>query len=178
MQFFQRVFIAIAALQAFLGRAADLNPDLIQSPLVVTRQLLVSASINPMQYGQFVEYLCDLVPSMWAEKLYDGSFEGLTPYKVAFIKETDFKEKPWYPTGAANRGRYTLDKQTAISGQVSQKIEVQGSEPCTLGISQDSIFIERGKPCQFHCWLRADRITEPVRIRLHKEGRSYATCSF
>jgi alpha-N-arabinofuranosidase len=152
--------------------------DFKQGGVVVTREPLVSAAINPMQYGQFVEYLCDLVPSMWAEKLYDGSFEGLTPYKVAFIKETDFKEKPWYPSGAANRGRYTLDKQTAISGQISQKIEVQGSEPCTLGISQDGISVERGNPCQFHCWLRTEGITEPVRIRLHREGKTYAACSF
>src|SRR6266850_908385 len=190
MRFSKSVLIIIASLPSFAGIAADLlrNPDFEdasptagwedQSPMVVTRQPLVNASINPMQYGQFVEYLCDLVPSMWAERLYNGSFEGLSPYRVAFIKETDFKEKPWYPSGAVNRGHYTLDKQTKVSGEVSQKIEVRGSEPCTLGISQDGIFVQRGKACQFNCWLRATGLKEPVRIKLHREGKIFASCAF
>src|SRR5262249_40856884 len=63
--------------------------DPASAPLKVTRDFLRPGTINPMQYGQFVEYLCDLVPGMWAEKLCDGSFEGLTPYKFAYLRETD-----------------------------------------------------------------------------------------
>src|SRR5258708_7429343 len=94
----------------------------------ICREPLVAARINPMQYGQFVEYLCELVPAMWAEKLYDGGFEGLSAYHFEFIKQSDFKEKPWYPSGAVNRGRYTLDKTTKVGGAVSQKIEVEGAD--------------------------------------------------
>ena len=72
----------------------------------MTRDFLRPGRINPFQYGQFIEYLCDLVPGMWAEKLYDGSFEGLSPYKFAYLKETDFREKPWYPSGATNRAMH------------------------------------------------------------------------
>src|SRR5215831_4675137 len=71
---------------------------------------MCSGQISPLQYGQFVEYLCMLIPSMWAERLYDGSFEGLSPYKVAYLQQTDFREKPWYPSGATNRAEYSLDK--------------------------------------------------------------------
>src|SRR6266571_3783962 len=92
--------------------------NLNSAAIRITREPLVEARINPMQYGQFVEYLCDLVPSMWAEKLYDGSFEGLSPYKFVFLKETDFKEKLWHPSGAVNRAKYTLDRETKISGDV------------------------------------------------------------
>ena len=152
--------------------------NLSNAPIRITREPVVEARINPMQYGQFVEYLCDLVPSMWSEKLYDGSFEGLSPYKFAFIKQTDFKEKPWYPSGAVNRGRYTLDKEKEISGEVSQKIEVIGAEPCTVGLSQDGIFVDRGKACDLSCWLRATGLREPVRVKLHREGKVYASCSF
>ena len=42
----------------------------------ITRDFLRPAKINPFQYGQFIEYLCTMVPAMWAEKLFDGSFEG------------------------------------------------------------------------------------------------------
>src|SRR5437588_5411934 len=93
-----------------------------EAAVKVTGVFLNSAEISPLQYGQFMEYLCDLFPSMWAEKLYDGSFEGLTPYKVAFIKQTDFREKPWYPSGATNRAEYSLDRTDQVSGEVSQKI--------------------------------------------------------
>jgi alpha-N-arabinofuranosidase len=136
--------------------------------------VLRDAVINPYQYGQFVEYLCMLVPSMWAEKLYDGSFEGLTPYKVAFIKETDFREKPWYPSGATNRAVYTRDSKEPVSGAVSQKIEVAGGAPCRVGISQDGIAVQAGQACRFTCYLRQKGVKHPVVVRLHHETKVYA----
>jgi Carbohydrate binding domain len=69
--------------------------DPSQLPAVITRERLAAGTISPMQYGQFIEYLCNLVPGMWAEKLDDGSFEGLSPYKFVYLKETDFRERPW-----------------------------------------------------------------------------------
>src|SRR6516164_2493228 len=96
------------------ARAADDAPV----PLKVTRDPLRSGTISPLQYGQFIEYLCDLVPGMWAEKLYDGSFEGPTPYKFAYLRETDFREKPWYPSGATNRADYMADPSSPVSGAV------------------------------------------------------------
>src|SRR6266404_2646580 len=85
------VVAAASALQAGPSEKAD------TAPIRVTDTFMCPGEISPLQYGQFMEYLCDLVPSMWAEKLYDGSFEGLSPYKFVYLKETDFKEKPWHP---------------------------------------------------------------------------------
>ena len=79
-------------------------------------RVLRPARINPFQYGQFIEYLCTLVPGMWAEKLYDGSFEGL-PYKFAYLKETDFREKPWYPDRCDQPGALERDRVEPISGE-------------------------------------------------------------
>jgi alpha-N-arabinofuranosidase len=152
--------------------------DVAKAPIKVTRTPMVESEISPYQYGQFIEYLCDLVPGMWAEKLHDGSFEGLSPYKVAFRRETDFKEKPWYPSGAVNRAEYTLDRKEPVSGQVSQRIRVPGGAPCTVGISQDGIAVEQGKACQFSCYLRQEGIRGPVRVRLHHEGVELAACEF
>src|SRR5262245_10388418 len=114
----------------------------------ITKENLCPGEISPFQYGQFVEYLCNLVPGMWAEKIYDGSFEGLSPYKVAFLKETDFREKPWYPSGAVNRGVFSLDSNNPVSGLVSKKVEVKENIPCKVGISQDGIAVESGKACK------------------------------
>jgi alpha-N-arabinofuranosidase len=154
-------------------RLEELDPA--KAPLKVTRDLLHAEPINPMQYGQFIEYLCDLVPGMWAEKLYDGSFEGLTPYRFAYIRETDFREKPWYPSGATNRAAYTADRSDPVSGAACQKIAVSGGAPCTVGISQDGIAVERDKPCTFRCYLRQEGVKEAVQVRLHREGKLLAS---
>ncbi len=149
--------------------------NLNMNPITVTREPLNAGEISPFQYGQFIEYLCDLVPAMWAEKLYDGSFEGLSPYKFVYLKETDFKEKPWTPCGATNRADYMLDHATKISGDVSQRIAVpDGGAPCTVGIEQSGIAVEKGGECVFSCYLRQQGIKGAVRVRLHHEGKLYA----
>jgi dipeptidyl aminopeptidase/acylaminoacyl peptidase/alpha-L-arabinofuranosidase len=152
--------------------------DLARTPVKVTRDFLCPGEISPLQYGQFIEYLCDLVPGMWAEKLHDGSFEGLTPYKFAFLKETDFRAKPWYPCGAVNRAEHTLDSKDPVSGATSQKLAVRSGPPCRVGIAQDGIALDRGKACIFSCWLRQQGLRGPVTVRLHHEGTVHAACEF
>src|ERR1035441_958076 len=44
---------------------------------VIHAQPLHSGRISPMLFGNFVELLDDVVPSMWAEMLNDRSFEGV-----------------------------------------------------------------------------------------------------
>src|SRR5581483_3162806 len=128
------VVMGITASAQGQPRQREDHPD-----LVVTREFLCDGRITNRQCGQFIEYLCNLVPGMWAEKLYDGGFEGLTPYKFVFIRQTDFREHPWYPSGQVNRAKYSLDPQRPVSGATSQKIEVPQGAPCTVGISQDGI---------------------------------------
>jgi alpha-N-arabinofuranosidase len=148
--------------------------DPVTIPLRITRAPLCPGTIHLGQYGQFIEYLCDLVPGMWAEKVYDGGFEGLTPYKFAYLRETDFRERPWYPTGATNRAEYTRDQTGPVSGEAAQKIAVTGAAPCAVGIAQDGIAVELDRPLQFHCYLRQQGITGPVSVRLHREGNLLA----
>jgi alpha-N-arabinofuranosidase len=131
-----------------------------------------------MQYGQFIEYLCDLVPGMWAEKLYDGSFEGLTRYKFAYLRQIDSRENPWYPSGATNRAEYALDHDRPVSGAVCQKMAVRGGAPCTVGISQNGIAVERGRPCTFRCYLRQEGVKGPIQVRLHRDGEVLASAEF
>jgi alpha-N-arabinofuranosidase len=157
-------------------RLEEVDPS--REPLRVTREPLCPGTISQGQYGQFVEYLCNLVPAMWAEKLYDGSFEGLSPYRYAYLKETDFKEKSWYPCGATNRAEYARDPTDPVSGAASQKVAVAGGAPCTAGIAQDGIAVEREKPCLFSCFLRRQGFEGAVVVRLHREGKEIASCRF
>jgi alpha-N-arabinofuranosidase len=170
------VWTALLVLASLAGPArAD---DASQVPIRITRDVLNRAKISPLQYGQFIEYLCTLVPGMWAEKLSDGSFEGLTPYKFAFLKETDFREHPWVPTGAVNRATYTRDPTNPVSGTVAQKIAVPSGAPCTVGIAQAGIAVERGKACIFSCYLRQQGLKDPIRVQLRHENKVYATAEF
>lgn len=145
--------------------------------LRVRRDFIGEAEISPFQYGQFIEYLCDLVPGMWAEKVYNASFEGVVPYNVAFRKETDFREKPWYPIGAVHRGNYSLDEENPFNGKLSQRISVEG-EPCTLGIAQDGLFVEGGKGYCLSVYLRQKGVQGPLWARLQCRGRVLAEAGF
>jgi alpha-N-arabinofuranosidase len=147
-------------------------------PLKVTRDPLFKDAISPYQYGQFVEYLCDLVPSMWAEKLHDGSFEGLTPYKVAYLKETDSRERPWFPVGATNRAEFSRDKENPVSGLVAGKVATSEQTPCTVGIAQDGIAVAPDQPCVFSCYFKQLGITGPVTVRVHRDGKELASIEF
>ncbi|MBA3414536.1 MAG: hypothetical protein H0U10_04830, partial [Chloroflexia bacterium] len=152
--------------------------DVAGVPVRVTREPLADAEINPYQYGQFIEYLADVVPAMWAGKLDDESFEGLSPYKFAYLKETDFREKPWYPSGAVNRAVYALTPTDPVSGNVAQEINAGGDTPCDVGISQDGISVRADRADVFSCYLRREGVSRPVEVRLHREGKVYASATF
>src|SRR2546421_10613842 len=119
--------------------------DTAVSTLVITREPLCPGTISPFQCGQFIEYLCALTPSMCAEKVHDGSFEGVPDYAGAFRKQTDRFERPWYPEGAVHRGDFTLDSTNGFNGKVSQCIRQKPGDPCTLGVSQDGKSVHKGE---------------------------------
>lgn len=146
--------------------------------LVVTRDVLCPGRITNRQCGQFIEYLCNLVPGMWAEKLYDGGFEGLSPYKVAFIRQTDFRERPWYPGGAVNRAKYSLDPEQRVGGATSQKIEVPPGPACTVAICQGGISVEKDQSYDLSIYLRQIGTVGPVEVRLHHDATTDASCTF
>ncbi|HVT13279.1 MAG TPA: alpha-L-arabinofuranosidase C-terminal domain-containing protein [Fimbriimonadaceae bacterium] len=150
------------------------SPDTVR----VTLDPLCPGRISGMQCGQFIEYLCNLVPGMWSERLYDGNFEGLSPYKFDFIAQSDFKEKPWVPCGAVNRADFSLDTKDPVNGQTCQKIAVEGGTPCTVGISQEGLFLDPGDPCRLSVWLKQDGIAGPVKVRFSERGTPLASCEF
>jgi alpha-N-arabinofuranosidase len=141
----------------------------------VTRDRVCSGTISPYQYGQFIEYLCAMTPSMFAEKLSDGSFEGVPPYRKGFREQTDRHEQPWYPDGAVHRGEFMLDADGPFNGKVSQRIQQKPGDPCTLGVSQGGISVRAGESLQCSLHLRAKDLAGPVRVTIWGEGKTYAT---
>ena len=90
----------ISAVAAFCAAVMLAGPILAEQPrpivstLRITRQHICPGTISPYQHGQFIVYLCGLTPSIFAEKVFDGGFEGVPEYKVAFRKQTDRIEQP------------------------------------------------------------------------------------
>lgn len=158
-----------------------------RAPIRVTKAPLIDAApkatISPMQCGQFIEYLCDLVPGMWAERICDGGFEGLSPYRFEYLRESDFRDHPWAPCGATERAEFAADHEVKLAGDSSQRIRITGAAPCAAGVEQHGLFVEQGKPCTFRCWLRRDEAPASgresrVRIRILGGGRDCAGCDF
>jgi len=148
------------------------------STLTVTDEPICGSTISPFQYGQFIEYLCGLTPSMFAEQVFDGSFEGVPPYRVEFRKETDRLEKPWYPSGAVHRGEFALDPALSFNGKVTQRITQKAGDPATLGVSQEGKHSRSGEPLRCSLYLRARGLQSPVQVILWGQGKTYATASF
>jgi len=146
--------------------------------LQITAEPVGQGQISPFQYGQFIEYLCALTPSMFAEKIFDGSFEGVPEYGFVFRKETDRLEQPWYPDGAVHRGEFTLDTVDPFNGKQSQRIAVEPGDPCTLGVSQSKVSVEQGQPLNVSLFLKALDVKSPVRLTIWGEGKTYAQAEF
>ncbi len=152
--------------------------DMAVTTLTVTRECVCPGTISPYQCGQFIEYLCGLTLSMFAEKVFDGGFEGVPEYRVSFRKETDRLEQPWYPDGAVHRGEFVLDGVRPFNGKVSQRMTQKPGDPCRLGISQGGMYVEAGKPLRCSLHLRARDTRGPVRLALWGHGKTYATTEF
>jgi alpha-N-arabinofuranosidase len=148
-----------------------------QSEIVVTAKRLQKEPISPLVYGNFVELLSDLVPSMWAEKLDVGSFEYLRTPEERRLRESRFtfdpkrdpKDRLWRPIGERAHAQWALDAQRPFNGLVSQRIGLAsgGSE---AGIAQDGIFVEAGESYRFVGHFRQRELTGPVFVELRKGG--------
>jgi alpha-L-arabinofuranosidase len=156
---------------------ADGNVEAVPT-LKISRDRVCPGEISPFQYGQFIEYLCGLTPSMFAEKVFDGSFEGVPPYKFEFRRAIDRIEQPWYPDGATHRGEFLLDPANPFNGKVSQCIRQKPGDPCTLGISQGGTYVKAGEPLRCSLHLRASDLRNPVRVTLWGNGKTYAAAEF
>ncbi len=143
--------------------------------IVVTTKRLQKEPISPLIYGNFVELLSDLVPSMWAEKLDVTSFEYLrTPEerqrrqsRFVFDPKVDPRDRLWCPLGDKARGDWLLDDDRPFNGHVSQRIRLAagGSE---AGIAQDGIAVEQGEKYRFVGHFRQQELAGPVFVELRR----------
>lgn len=143
---------------------AGSEPERVQ----ISEEPLFDRTIDIKQGGQFIEPLCNLIPSMLAQQVANDSFEEEPPYKVTYKADLDKPYRPWYPDGAVHVAEFALDTEGAFNGAQCQKIAVP-RERCRAGISQDgfSLVADMGYALRMH--MRGEGNVQ-VRASLHGGG--------
>jgi len=136
--------------------------------VTISDRRLSKLPIDLKQGGQFIEPLCDVMPSMIAQQVRSTSFEEETPWNYAYKAEVDKPYRPWYPDGSVHVATYSLDTNNPFNGKRSQKIELPQANTWA-GISQDGFYLEAGHSYRLRLHMRGEG-NVPVRALLHGDG--------
>lgn len=136
--------------------------------VAISARHLTKRPINAMQQGQFIEILCNLIPSIVAQQVVSTSFEEAPPCHVAYNAAIDEPHRPWYPDGAVEVAKYSFDAANAYNGARSQKIEITAPH-ARAGISQDGFYLRQGVAYKLRLHMRSDHGVL-VRASLHGGG--------
>ena len=159
---------------------------MMKSQIKVSRQQVFAGAISPLIYGEFIEFIDQLIPGMWAEMLRDRSFEGLTPPSVFYRKERDFPQPAWRVlktldgrTGEGQRRNFNLtfdlDLVQPFVGLRSACIRVSGGGNFLAGIAQDNLPLSAGETYQLELFLRGAELGGKVHVFIGREYGAYAT---
>jgi alpha-L-arabinofuranosidase len=136
--------------------------------VTISDERLSKGPINRMQGGQFMEPLCDVLPSMTAQQVQSTSFEDETPWNYSYKAAIDKAYRPWYPDGSVHVTAYSFDTNNPFNGKRSQKIEIPLAHTWA-GISQDGFVLESGHSYRLRLHMRSEGEV-PVRASLHGDG--------
>ena len=132
--------------------------------------------IDAKQQGQFIELLCNLIPSIIAQQVVSTSFEDAPPCHVAYKREVDEPHRPWYPDGAVEVAKYSFDTTNPFSGARSQKIVLPVAH-ARAGISQDGFYLKQGVSYKLRLHMRGEG-NVPVWASLHGGAARYCRPGF
>lgn len=133
--------------------------------LKISNRSVHDGRINPMLFGNFIELLDDLVPSMWAEMLNDRGFEGITPPAnwVYFDGSPTFCDRAWDESDDWS----TSHDAQPFNGQRSAQIVANGQRPARL--SQSGLAVKEGALYHTSAWLRSE---DAVQVQIALETQS------
>lgn len=134
----------------------------------VTAERLTRGPVDAKQGGQFIEPLCELIPSMISQQVANSSFEEEPPFKVEFRRDVDKPHRPWYPDGAVHRAVYAYDARAPFNGRRSLRIELS-APGARAGVSQDGFQLRQGRSYALRLHARASGRAS-LRASLHGEG--------
>jgi len=163
-------------------------PDKIK----ISPELLFKDNISPMIYGDFIEFLNDLIPGMWAEKVQDRNFAGVLQPKYVWPPGTNWSYPRWttivcgqphfngWPDSSADTAMINasadmiLDSENPYVGNRSAKINVNAdskeNRPFIGGIAQNNISVRSGQKLDFEMHMRGLNLEDtPVKVLIGKD---------
>ena len=139
-------------------------------PLKVSHRTLHDGRISPMLFGNFIELLDDLVPSMWAEMLNDRGFEGITPPAnwVYFDGSPTFCDRAWKKTGDWS----ATEDAPPWNGKRCAEVIARPEQPARL--SQPGLTVKQGTLYHASGWFRGEGVVK-IQLALEVQSPSGAT---
>jgi alpha-N-arabinofuranosidase len=146
-----------------------------QARVAILPDMLYEAPISPLIYGDFIEFLGELIPGMRAEKLRDRAFEGVQPATYVWPPDAPLPPPAWEPFVAgqpafatapdkpeqlemvASTAQVVMDGGRPFVGSRSARVEIRqaGDQPFVAGIAQRGIAVTAGLPLGFEAYVRA-----------------------
>jgi alpha-L-arabinofuranosidase len=170
-----RMTVAIRALNNQSGtvwlddiRLEHVPETLQKESATISDRRLSERAIDLKQGGQFIEPLCDVIPSMLAQQVRSTSFEEESVWNQAYKAEVDKPYRPWYPDGSVHAATYSYDTNNPYNGKRSQKIELPLANSWA-GISQDGFYLDAAHSYRLKLHMRGEG-NVAVRAFLHGDG--------
>ncbi len=152
-----------------------MQPDAL-ARVAILPDVLYEASISPLIYGDFIEFLGDLIPGMRAEKVRDRAFEGAQPATYVWPPDGQPASPAWEPFAAGQPAfasapdqpaqlemvpstvQVVMDAERPFVGSRSARVDVRqaGDQAFVAGIAQRDIAVTAGLPLAFEAYVRGD----------------------
>ncbi len=167
-----------------------MKPDAL-ARVAILSDVLYEATISPLIYGDFVEFLGDLIPGMRAEKVRDRAFEGEMPATYVWPPDAQPVSPAWEPFIAGQPAfssapdqpaqlemgpstvQVVMDDEHPFMGSRSARVDVRqvGDHAFVAGIAQRDIAVTAGLPLAFEAYVRGDvAMGDELRVLV---GRNY-----
>src|SRR5207253_11363709 len=125
--------------------------------ITVSSDPLFPDTLSPLIYGDFIEFINDLIPGMWAEKLQDRSFEGISQPNHVWAPGEVWVYPRWQPFVSGRpagdpwpdssqdlemvdaSAQFDLDTEHPFAGRQSARIRVTPGDgrPFVAGLAQN-----------------------------------------
>jgi len=179
-------FLAIFCLTVQPGSPSSLDRERFE--VAVEPKVIVPKPVSPLIYGNFIELgLAHQVDRMWAELLWNRSFEEITPYTpyvwdwLSRTPSDDLTKEAWWHSGY-EENRWYIDTANPEASMLPrpfwgfrhgvQSVDIHnGSKAQWAVLAQDGIHLRKGLTYRFSGWMGTGQTAvevaeKPVRIKV------------
>jgi alpha-L-arabinofuranosidase len=179
-----RSFFCLAVMFVQILNVMVLSAQKPAAVFKVTSGIVNPKPVSRLIYGNFIELgFGRQIEGMWSEKLFNASFEEITPYKSSMwsylrrTPEDDLTKKPWWHSGYEEDPWYSVladGKDVAINYRRYggfyhglQAVMLNNSQSKLKAfLAQDGIWINKGINCLFKGYIMNNRTAGDAAIPL------------